>query len=326
MKLLTSILLVFFAVGIEAMAQPTKVILDTDANNELDDQHAIAYLLFNDDIFDIQGITVNATYNGGALPAHMEEAQRVVTLCGYKEGQIPIIPGASKDFKEILPVLHNADFDGKPAVDFIIEKALSQEHEKLVIVPVGTLTNVALALAKEPKIASKIRVIWLGSNWPDPGEYNLVNDTTAINSLIENRQLEFEICTVRYGESTGTAAVLVSVDEIRQRMKGLGPQLETPVPGRHGGSFSNFGDYSIELFEKIGDDHRSLFDVCALAILKNPRWAQPSKVPAPRLLGDSWIEQSGNSHHVIFWENFDKEAILSDFYRSMEQAQTREEP
>lgn len=300
-------------------AQPIKVILDTDANNELDDQHAIAYLLFNTDYFDIQGITVNATFNGGGLEEHMAEAQRIVKLCGY-DGLIPIIPGASKDYKEIVPNLGTDNYDGRPAVDFIINAAQSQKDEKLVIVPVGTLTNVALALQKEPSIASKIRVIWLGSNWPDPGEYNLVNDTTAVNSLMENRQLEFEICTVRYGEPSGTAAVLVSVEEIRERMTGLGPQLDTPITGRHGGTFSNFGDYSIELFEKIGDEHRSLFDVCALAILKNPRWAQPSKVPAPRLLGDSWIEQPKNSHHIIFWEHFDKEAILLDFYRSMEQS------
>jgi hypothetical protein len=37
------------------------VILDTDANNELDDQHAIAYLLFNGQVFDVEGITVNRT-------------------------------------------------------------------------------------------------------------------------------------------------------------------------------------------------------------------------------------------------------------------------
>ena len=29
-----------------------RILLDTDANNELDDQHAIAYMLFNSHIFD----------------------------------------------------------------------------------------------------------------------------------------------------------------------------------------------------------------------------------------------------------------------------------
>jgi inosine-uridine nucleoside N-ribohydrolase len=51
------------------------IIVDTDANNELDDQHALAYLFFNSDIFDIKGITTNATNNGGAIKGHYDEAR-----------------------------------------------------------------------------------------------------------------------------------------------------------------------------------------------------------------------------------------------------------
>ena len=45
-------------------AQPATriaVIVDTDANNELDDQHALAYVLLNGDTFKVEGVTVNAT-------------------------------------------------------------------------------------------------------------------------------------------------------------------------------------------------------------------------------------------------------------------------
>lgn len=293
------------------------VLLDTDANNELDDQHAIAYMLFNSDVFNIIGVTVNATYNGGDIEEHMAEAERVVQLCGYG-GQVKIIPGASNTFKATAPHIEKPDFDGHQAVDFIIQAAHELEQGKLIVVPIGSLTNVALALEKDPSIASLIRVVWLGSNWPEAGEYNLVNDTTAINPVIDNRALEFEICTVRYGKPSGTAAVDVSVAEIRERMSGLGPVQKKAVKGRHGGKFNNFGDYSIELFEHIGDEVRSLFDVCALAIIKDPRWAKPLKVPAPRLVGESWVARPNNSHHIIFWENFNREAILQDFYQTME--------
>jgi inosine-uridine nucleoside N-ribohydrolase len=293
------------------------ILLDTDANNELDDQHAIAYLLFNSDVFNVVGITVNATSSGGDISQHMAEAKRVVSMCGY-QNEIKIIQGASADFKQILPNISKSDFDGKPAVDFIIQSAHENERGKLVVVPIGSLTNVALALEKDPSIASLIRVVWLGSNWPDPGEYNLVNDTTAVNPVIDNRQLEFEICTVRYGEPSGTAAVDVSVSDIKQKMAGLGVQVDKPVAGRHGGQFTNFGDYSVELFIKYGDEVRPLFDVCALAIIKDPRWAKPIKVPAPKLVGEAWFERPDNSHHVIFWEYFDKEAIFKDFYDTME--------
>lgn len=300
------------------------VLLDTDANNELDDQHAIAYMLFNSDIFNVVGITVNATSSGGGIDQHTAEAHRVVNLCGYQD-QVKIVPGASKDFSEILPDLNKPDYDGYQAVEFIIKSAHELDDGKLVVVPIGSLTNVALALAKDPSIASLIRVVWLGSNWPDPGEYNLDNDTTSVNPLIDNRQLELEICTVRYGQPSGTAAVDVSVAEIREKMPGLGPEQEEAVTGRHGGKFTNFGDYSIELFENIGDEVRPLFDVCALAIIKDPRWARPVKVPAPRLSGNAWIEKPGNSHHIIFWKDFNREAILGDFYQTMENPVTSDQ-
>ena len=47
--------------------QKLRVLVDTDANNELDDQHALAYLLFNGRSFDVEGITVNTTRGGGDI-------------------------------------------------------------------------------------------------------------------------------------------------------------------------------------------------------------------------------------------------------------------
>ena len=76
------------------------VIFDTDANNELDDQHALAYLVFNTPVFDLKGITVNATYNGGDISGHMQEAERVLKLCNV-HGRYPLLKGANNDFEQI---------------------------------------------------------------------------------------------------------------------------------------------------------------------------------------------------------------------------------
>ena len=128
------------------------------------------------------------------------------------------------------------------------------KNEKLILIPIGKLTNISLALHKKPEIAKKIKVIWLGSNWPKPGEYNLKNDPSSVNTILENPEVEFEIVTVRYGETSGTDAVKISVDEIKRKMIGLGPKIKKSVVGRHGGKFNNFGDYSIELFVKYPID------------------------------------------------------------------------
>jgi len=299
------------------MIQKKKIplVLDTDANNELDDQHAIAYMLFNQDFFDIKGITVNKTLNGGSIEKHVEEAQRVVKLCGFGD-KVKVIPGASQQYHEIYNSLKGIDYDGHEAVEFIINEARQSDGDKLVLVPIGKLTNIALALAKAPDIARKVKVVWLGSNWPDEGEYNLENDTSAIVPLLMNDELEFEILTVRYGKPTGTWAVSLSVEEVRRTMKGLGPEVE-PVQGRYGGLFNCFGDYSVELYEKCGDDIRPIYDVCTLVLLKHPEYAEKRSVKGVSFDGTSWKQDGSKDRTIIFRENFSKEEIIEEFFSTM---------
>ena len=168
------------------------VIFDTDANNELDDQHALAYLLFNSDIFNLLGVTINRTMYGGGVKEHAAEAQRVADLCTAK---IDIYNGADADFNTIKPSVGEDEFDGSTAVNFIIEKANEKRDDKLLLLPVGKLTNIALALEKDPGIASKVRILWLGSNYPEPGEYNQDNDTASL-SYILNTAVDFEMVMV----------------------------------------------------------------------------------------------------------------------------------
>lgn len=296
-----------------------RVILDTDANNELDDQHAIAYLLFNGDVFNVEGITVNRTRGGGDVRQHKAEAERVVALAGLS-GRIPVHAGADGSFEEIRQTLDRPDFDGAEAVTFIIERARAADERPLVLLPVGKLTNIALALEKAPDIAPHVRIVWLGSNYPEPGEYNQENDEPALSYLLD-AGVRFEIALVRYGQGTGTDAVRVTPEEIRKRMPGKGPRISPPVPGRHGGTFETFGDYSVSLFEHIeldGDPpSRALFDMAAVAIVKNPSWARSRTIPAPQLVDGRWMERPESDRTIVLWEHFDREAILADFFDTM---------
>ena len=147
-----------------------------------------------------------------------------------------------------------------------------------------------------------------------------------MNYLLNSR-VPFEMVTVRYGQPSGTAAVTVSRQEINAKMPGLGPVAATPVTGRHGGTFQSFGDYSVSLFEHIdyhdNEQTRALFDMAAVAIVKNPDWAGSSRIPAPILMNNSWVERPGNSRQIIVWENFRKDEILHDFFTTLEEASKR---
>ncbi len=320
------ILALFLMTCNDVSSEKTKLIFDTDANNELDDQHALAYLLFNGNHFEVEGITVNRTRNGGNIDQHYKEAERVVRLCGLF-GQIDIYKGADGNFDEIKESVNEPTFDGEEAVNFIISTVKGNSNGRFLLLPVGKLTNIALALHKEPSIADQVRIVWLGSNYPDPGEYNQENDPSALQYILD-LEVEFEIVLVRYDEPSGTDAVKAFLPDIREIMPNKGPQISSPVTGRHGNEFSNFGDYSVSLFENIEefddgfdegyDQARALFDMAAVAILKNPSWAVPSEIPSPELVSGIWKDRPENPRKITIWENFNKEEIMEDFYSTME--------
>jgi len=294
-----------------------RVIFDTDTNNELDDQHALAYLLFNQATFKIEGITINTTSSGGNIEKQYEEAKRILQLCAADT--LPVLKGADQSFQDILPTTDLLTYDGKDAVDLIIAQAQKPSEEKLLVLAVGKLSNIALAVAKDPSVAERIRLVWLGSNYPEPGEHNQNNDTVAMNYLL-NSTIDFEMVTVRYGKPSGTDAVKITKEEASTLLPGLGPRISTPVTGRHGGEFYCFGDYAANLFEHIdyhGDPpSRALFDMAAVAIAKNPGWAQVREHPAPLFTNGVWIERTANPHKIKIWENFNKDAIIKDFFDS----------
>lgn len=299
-----------------------EVILDTDANNELDDQHAIAYLLLNEDTFEVSGITINATRNGGDVTEHGREAERVIALVNKSDAGIPVVLGANGSFESIKENLHGQDYDGRSAVEFIIRQASQKSpDDKLTVIAVGKLTNVALALFAEPSIIANIRLVWLGANYPDPGETNLVNDIPAMNYVLST-DVEMEIALCSYHTPHGTDAVRITKSRAQEIFAGKGPRVESAVPGRHGGEFHCFGDYSVSLFEHIRywDDiqSRALYDMAAVAIVKNGDWAEKVELPAPTMIDEKWVDQPENPRTVSMWMNFDKEQIINDFIQTLE--------
>jgi len=304
----------------ENTSEKIKLIFDTDANNELDDQFAIAYMLLNGTTFDVKGITVNATRNDKDVQGHYDEAERIMQLCNLK-GAVPLLKGAEGNLKEIGTNFDPGNYDGQDGVDFILEET---KKDSIIVVAVGKLTNIALALKKDPSFAERTKIVWLGSNYPEPGEYNQDNDTIAMNYVL-NSKIPFEMVTVRYGKPSGTDAVAVTKTEVNEKLPGLGPKATEPITGRHGGTFDTFGDYGANLFEHIFDHintslvtpSRPLFDMVALAILKNPVWGDTQRIPCPILIDNKWIERPENKRSILIWENFDKQPIMADFYETL---------
>lgn len=135
-----------------------KVILDTDTYNETDDQFALAYLLKSQDRFNIEAITI-APYqhdNDLAIEEGIEKSyQEVLKICQWLKFNTE-----NKVFKGSTDYIQEGYDRNNDAVNKIIEVAL--KNEKTYIMAIGAITNIAMAIRKEPKIINKIEVIWLG--------------------------------------------------------------------------------------------------------------------------------------------------------------------
>lgn len=94
-------------------------------------------------------------------------------------------------FKASPPVLAGAEVLGQhgptEAARAIVAEAMREDKLPLFFTCGGPLTNLAAALALEPRIASRMTLIWIGGgNYPAGGwEYNLAADPEAARAVIE---------------------------------------------------------------------------------------------------------------------------------------------
>ena len=143
-----------------------RVILNTDAKNEADDQYAIVHAILTP-LFELHGIIPAhfADRRGpGSLQASHDEVLKLLDLMDLG-GRIPVRPGAATmlpDEKTPLPS------DGSA---LIIEEAFKDDPRPLHVAFLGPLTDMASALLKNPAVAERnVRVVWIGGeDWPVGG-------------------------------------------------------------------------------------------------------------------------------------------------------------
>ena len=321
-----------------------RIIIDTDALAEVDDQHAIAYALFSSDHFEVEGITVNRgsdypertehrPYFGHVdIDDHYTEAVNVAKMCASP--YVPVLKGPNGNYRQIKGDINNSTFDGSDAVNFIIERAHAPSDRTLHIYACGNLTNVALALLKDPTIASNIEIWWLGTEWPQNYACNNhAGDLDAVDALLANPQnVPFNIIPWPHEG--------VTFAEIKDRMTGRGPQVSPAVPGLRGDGpdFACFGDYSVHLFDRfVGarqkEHGRALLDVVGFAAVKNNVGEfTPHEMGAPSFVVEeesetgsqahrypgTWVENADNTRRVTMWKDPNRDAVYNDFFNTMD--------
>jgi inosine-uridine nucleoside N-ribohydrolase len=160
-----------------------RVIIDTDAANEVDDQWAIALALGFPERLKIEGfVAAHYGQRGGAKGIAKSRASLEATLAAAgMTGKFALKNGSD-------PIFYRDRVPDSEGVDFIIEKARTATPEKpLWLILLGPATDGAAALLKAPDIADKVIVFWHGrSDWPEKcANFNATNDPLATQLLFE---------------------------------------------------------------------------------------------------------------------------------------------
>jgi inosine-uridine nucleoside N-ribohydrolase len=172
-----------------------KIIIDTDPG--IDDAMAIFYALESPEL-DVVGLTT--VFGNAHVETCTTNALTLLEIAG--RAGIPVAQGAGKplvsEYRGPVPIVHGADGQGdvflpppsaKPAaVDaarFIIDTVMAAPGE-ITLVPLGPLTNIALALMLEPALGEHIAEIVLmggaafrSGNTTPAAEANIFNDPDA---------------------------------------------------------------------------------------------------------------------------------------------------
>ena len=179
--------------AIQSDSEKQMIVLDTDIGDDIDDALALALVLNSPEI-DVQGITTVF----GDTQQRAQLAKHILYTFGRED--IPVAVGVGKPLQQRhLPsevaqaaILGNKLYDEETFSTFsgpelIVQQAL--EHSgKLTLVCIGPLTNVALALLIEPRIAKAIRsIVMMGgsSGLPLP-EWNVRSDVKAADIVLNS--------------------------------------------------------------------------------------------------------------------------------------------
>jgi purine nucleosidase len=176
-----------------------KIIIDCDPGHD----DAIAILLAaaspNVELIGITTVAGNAEVEKTTI-----NALKVCEIAGLWE--LPVAKGAAQPLvrkRETAADIHgDSGMDGpslptptkkildEHAVDFIIRQLLNSEGD-ITLVPVGPLTNIAMAIRKEPAIVPKIQeIVIMGGgtfgNWTPAAEFNIFVDAEAAKVVFES--------------------------------------------------------------------------------------------------------------------------------------------
>ncbi|GGK95093.1 ribonucleoside hydrolase [Salinibacterium xinjiangense] len=259
---------------------PNKIILDCDPGHD----DAIALLLaWGSPEIDLVGVTT--VMGNQTIEKVTRNALSVARVAGITG--VPFARGAHRPLVrqiEVAESIHGKsgldgprlpeptlELDPRHAVDFIIDTIMAADVGDITLVPTGALTNIAMAVRKEPRIVERVKqVVLMGGgvnvgNWSATSEFNIVIDPEAAHIVFNEPWPLTMVGLDLTHEALATPTVVEAIAAI------------DTAPSRFVGELLEF--FGETYREQQGFEHPPVHDPCAVAFVIDPTVMQVTRVP-----------------------------------------------
>jgi purine nucleosidase len=200
-----------------SISRRRRVIIDTDAKNEADDQFAIVHALLSPSLA-VRGL-IAAHFGTSRSDRSMEESREEIDLLLQlmgREQQVTVANGAPSGIPDA-----QTPRDSGGAQLIIAESKLASPDEPLFVAFLGPLTDMASAILLDPSIVDReVVVIWIGGvgyggveSYPGV-EFNLRNDIAAANVVYDSGITVWQVPSNVYSQMS------VSYTELEEKIGG----------------------------------------------------------------------------------------------------------
>ena len=283
----------------------TRVVLDCDTANEIDDQFAIAHAIGAEGTLDVQGVISvhNTTAHGaGSRDMYQDEAERVVDLCG---SDVPCIPGAER------PMESRGELVPSAGLEFLVEEA---RRAPLTVIATGPATDAASLFLAAPEVRESVRVVWLGGFGGEgtyrrfkSSELNGRADIAAWRFLFEET---LDLLQVPGWPSA--AKIVVEAATFGQELRGFGRPIAT---------------YLAEILERWTaeyggpvdpEEEKILWDVACVAAVADPESVTVERRALPTLDAAAAHDYSLPGREVEMVSDLDERRVLAGLVEALE--------
>nr|MDD6336479.1 nucleoside hydrolase [bacterium] len=274
------------------------VILDTDTYNEIDDQFALAYAILANDRIRLLSVNAAPFLNDRSqspedgMEKSYQEIGRILRI--LHRDDIPFFRGSTAFMKN-----SHTPQPSEAAQNIIDTVRASQE--RVYIVAIGAITNVASACLMAPDILERIAIIWLGGHahhYPHTREFNLWQDIAAARVFFDGSMPLIQVPCM--GMCSELATTL--------------PELTHYLQGKNA-----LCDYLLDIFREYAPPgamcwSKVIWDIAAVACLALPGSMDMVEVARPIVTSDGVYAFDNARPAMGYIRRLERDRIFADVF------------